>query len=136
MPNRGQATTVYQRAAQLWAVLAYAATNRQIITYPILSKLAGIPNPALGKMLEPIQTFCEKKKIPPLTVLVVKEKSGMPGTGFIAAADIPEARMRVFGSDWLKYGAPSPDNIKTTCGVLKQAVQSWGNARKRTIHLA
>jgi hypothetical protein len=115
MPNNDQSMTIYQRAAQFWAVLAFAATHHQVITYPILSKLVGMPNPALGKMLAPIQTFCEKKKLPPLTALVVKDTSGIPGTGFIAAQDIPAAQMKVFQFDWLKFGAPSPDNIKETC---------------------
>ncbi len=107
--------TIYQRAAQLWAVLAFAASNHQVITYSILSKLAGVPNPALGKMLEPIQTYCQRKRIPPLTVLVVKDKTGMPGTGFIAAPDIPAAQMEVFKFDWLKLGAPRPENIRKVC---------------------
>lgn len=103
---------IYQRAAQIWAVLAYAAINRQIITYKTLAKLVGMPTAALGGMLDPIQTFCQKKKLPPLTVLVVQQKSGLPGTGFIAAANIPKAQADVFNYNWMGLGAPSPENIE------------------------
>ncbi|MFA6468291.1 MAG: hypothetical protein WCW35_05285 [Bacteroidota bacterium] len=103
---------IYQRAAQFWAVLALAASNRQILNYKMLSRLVGMPPAALGGMLEPIQTFCQRNNLPPLTVLVVQQDSGLPGTGFIAAADIPKAQADVFNYDWLDFGAPSPDNIK------------------------
>jgi hypothetical protein len=106
--------SIYQRAAQIWAVLAWAATNRQVLTYSILSKLIGMPMPAIGGMLEPIQTYCQERGLPPLTVLVVQQDTGIPGAGFIAAQDIPAALMSVFKQDWLGYGAPSPDNIQTT----------------------
>lgn len=112
--EQGDTLNIYQRAAQFWAVLAYAATNRQIILYSMLGKLVGMPTNALGGMLEPIQTFCQKKKLPPLTVLVVQQKSGLPGIGFIAAKDIAKAQADVFNFDWIKFGAPSPDNIKKT----------------------
>ncbi len=103
---------IYQRAAQFWAVLALAASNRQILTYKMLSSLVGMPMAALGGMLEPIQTFCQKKKLPPLTVLVVQQESGLPGIGFIAAADIPRAQADVFNYDWISFGSPNPENIK------------------------
>lgn len=99
---------IYQRAAQFWAVLAFAARNRQTLTYEMLSRLVGMPRAALGGMLEPIQTFCQKKKLPPLTVLVVQQRTGLPGSGFIAAADIPSAQSKVFNYNWIRFGSPSP----------------------------
>jgi hypothetical protein len=108
---------VYQRAAQFWAVLALAARNRQILTYQMLASFVGMPMVALGGMLDPIQTFCQKKKLPPLTVLVVQQESGLPGTGFIAAADIPRAQADVFNYNWIEFGAPNPENIQ---GVVEE----------------
>ena len=43
-----------ERAAQIWSVLALAARNRQVLTYPIVSKLIGVPYAGLGQLLEPI----------------------------------------------------------------------------------
>jgi hypothetical protein len=62
-------------------------------------------------MLEPIQSYCLLKKLPPLTALVVSDSTGLPGTGFIAAAEIPKALVDVFAYDWLKHGAPKPEEF-------------------------
>ncbi len=47
-----------ERASQIRAVLAFAAKNRQSLTYGILSKLIGVPAAGLGKLLEPIKSYC------------------------------------------------------------------------------
>lgn len=101
-----------ERAAQLWSVLALAATNRQVLTYDIVAKLTGIPRPGLGQLLEPIQSYCLERGLPPLTILVVKEDTGIPGEGFIAAQDVPSAQMKVFSFKWLEHGAPSPEALE------------------------
>jgi hypothetical protein len=101
----------HERAAQIWSVLALAAHNRQILTYPMLSKLVGVPAPGLGQLLEPIQSYCIVNDLPPLTILMVKTDSGLPGAGFIAANDIPRVQQQVFAHDWLEKSAPSPDDF-------------------------
>jgi hypothetical protein len=108
--------TIYERAAQIWAVLALAARNRQILAYDIVGKLIGVPRQALGRMLEPIQSYCLVNHLPPLSILVISEQTGIPGTGFIAAQDIPRTQVEVFGFDWLAHTAPSPE-------ILEQAVK-------------
>ncbi len=108
--------TVFERATQVWAVLALAAHNRQILTYSIVAQLTGIPRVGLGKCLEPIQSYCMLKQLHPLTILVVSEKSGMPGLGFIAATDIPQKQQDVFKYDWVAHGGPSAE-------VLEKAVK-------------
>ena len=102
---------ISERAAQVWSVLALAARNRQVLTYDIVSKLIGVPRQGLGKLLEPVQSYCLLEKLPPLTILVVREDSGLPGAGFIAAQDIPKTQIEVFGYDWLDRGAPSPEDL-------------------------
>jgi hypothetical protein len=108
--------TIYERAAQIWAVLALAARNRQILTYDIVGKLIGVPRHALGRMLEPIQSYCLINNLPPLSILVISEQTGIPGTGFIAAQDIPKTQVAVFGFDWLSHSTPPPE-------VLEQAAK-------------
>jgi len=105
--------TKYERAAQLWPLLVLAATHRQVLTYDIVSKLTGVPRPAIGGFLDPIQQYCQVKKIPPLTVLVVSEKSGIPGEGFIAAQDVPKAQTEVFSFDWLGWGCPTVEKLSS-----------------------
>jgi hypothetical protein len=83
-----------------------------------LSKLIGVPPAGLGKLLEPIQSFCILERLPPLTILVVQTSTGLPGTGFTAASasEYAKAHMKVFRFDWLDYGNPGPER-------LEQAVQ-------------
>ena len=99
--------TTNERAAQIWSVLALAGRNRQVLTYNLVAKLTGIARVGLGQCLEPIQSYCLVRKLSPLTILVVSEKSGMPGVGFIAAQDIPRTQQEVFTYDWVAHGCPS-----------------------------
>jgi hypothetical protein len=101
----------HERAAQIWSVLALAAKNRQTLTYAMLSRLIGVPAPGLGQLLEPIQSYCLLYKLPPLTIVVVATDDGLPGSGFIAATDIPRNQNSVFAFDWLSHGAPTPEQF-------------------------
>jgi hypothetical protein len=105
----------YIRAAQIWPVLAWAACNRQTLTYGILGKLIGAPARSMGHMLDPIHAYCVEHRLPPLTALVVSSDSGIPGTGFRAAADVPKALQAVFSFDWLEIGgAPTADAFEAS----------------------
>jgi hypothetical protein len=99
--------TANDRAAQIWSILALAARNRQVLTYNLVAKLTGVARVGLGRCLEPIQSYCLLHQLEPLTILVVQEKSGLPGVGFIAAQDIPGTQQRVFSYDWVAHGCPS-----------------------------
>jgi hypothetical protein len=74
-----------ERSSQVWAVLAWAARNRQTLTYSDVSKLIGVPTAGLGPILDPIYSYCLLAKLPPLTILVVQKESGLPGPGFPVA---------------------------------------------------
>ena len=123
---------IHERAAQIWPVLSFAARNRQVLTYDIVGDLIGVPRFALAQLLEPIQSYCLLKKLPALTVLVVN-KSGEPGIGFIAAADVPQEQHRVFSKDWLAEHTPSPEELEKavtelpSCGISEAANIGEGN---------
>ncbi len=117
-----------ERAAQIWSVLAWAATNRQVLTYGILGKLIGVPARGLGHLLEPVQSYCLLKSLPPLTILVVSEDSGLPSSGFTAAGDIPKTQLSVFQHDWLKVGAPSPEDLAAALSQRPSRPQRSGTA--------
>ncbi len=104
-----------ERATQIWAVLALAARNRQILTYEIVGRLIGVPPRGLGQLLEPIQSYCLVKNLPPLTILVVQEGSGLPGSGFSAASanEFSKKQLDVFDFDWLEHGAPTPQALSS-----------------------
>ena len=103
---------VSERATQIWPVLALAARNRQILTYGLLGKLISVPPSGLGQLLEPIQSYCILHNLPPLSAIVVSKESGLPGTGFIAAEDVPREQMGVFDHDWLATGCPTPEALE------------------------
>ena len=100
-----------ERAAQIWPVLVLAARNRQVLTYSILGRLIGVPQAGLGQLLEPIQSYCLLSKLPPLTILVVGKDTGLPGSGFIAASDIPRHQALVFEHDWLSSAPPTTEQL-------------------------
>ncbi|ENP8449977.1 hypothetical protein [Vibrio parahaemolyticus] len=112
----------HERAAQIWPLLCFAAKNRQILTYSIVGDLIGVPRFALAQLLEPIQSYCLLNKLPALTVLVVN-KSGEPGLGFIAAKDLPLEQHKVFEHPWLEIHTPSPEDLEQavlrlpSCGI-------------------
>lgn len=100
-----------ERAAQIWSLLVLAARNRQTLTYDMVSKMIGVPRPGIGQFLEPIQSYCLINGLPPLTILVVQEDTGIPGVGFIAAEDIPSNQQKVFALDWTERGSPSVEEF-------------------------
>ena len=102
---------VYERAWQIWPSLVLCATKRQLLTYPELSKLIGVPQQGLGQLLEPIQSYCLIEDYPPLTSIVVGDNSGVPGEGFIAAQDVPSAQAKVFKHDWSQV-CPTTDQFE------------------------
>lgn len=56
--------TRYERAAQLWSVLTFAARSQQILSYEIAGRLVGVPRQAVGNFLGQVQDYCLQKAIP------------------------------------------------------------------------
>ena len=77
----------------------------------MVQELTGIAVIGIGGVLEPIQKYCKRHKLPPLTVLVVNEKTGLPGVGFKDAKNIFAAQARVFVYDWYRRKAPQPEDF-------------------------
>lgn len=101
---------LHERAAQTWAVLAWAAHHRQNMTYQQLSQATGMFTGGLGNVLALIQEYCKARQLPPLTVLVVQKDTGKPGPGF-EGQDIALAQAQVFNFDWLTHGNPQPEGL-------------------------
>ena len=115
-----------ERASQIWSVLAWAARNRQSLTYAHVAALIGVPAAGLGQLLEPIQSYCILNKLPPLTVLVVQQDSGLPGPGFTGATagDLAKAQQAVFAKDWLALGNPQAERLEAAVVELPSNGQS------------
>ena len=110
--------TKAERAAQIWSILTLAARSRQVLSYGLLSKATGLLPHYLGDYLEPIQSFCLIHQLPPLTVLVVQEASGVPGPGFSASTDIPRSQAEVFSTEWLEMHVPKPQHFTEAVAQL------------------
>jgi len=67
-----------ERAKKLWSILI---ALKEPITYKKLHELSGYHWRALRFPLSVIQNYCIRKNLPPLTILVVNEKTGLPGGG-------------------------------------------------------
>jgi hypothetical protein len=92
-----------QRALQIWSVLIGCAHRRETIRYDVLAKLIGFDGPPhwLSESLGRVMRFCEKRGLPPLTVLVVN-KSGKPSDGLITSQDFDQDRENVYDVPWLR----------------------------------
>ena len=87
------------RACQIWAVLTYAASKSQIITYGELSKATGLAAFGMDQALGYIQTHCQERGLPALTALVVQKDAGEPESGF-AKENACEEQMKSFNRSW------------------------------------
>ena len=66
-------------------------------------KGAGVMSSFLG----PVMWYCADRGLPPLTVLVVNQESGVPGDGFTTLhGALNEAREAVFRFDWFSLVPP------------------------------
>ena len=93
--------TDLQRAAQVWAVLVFAAhKSKKVVLYSELSKFTGITGP-VARQLGYIQRYCIEEMLPPLTAIVV-HKDGTAGTGLYTAtaSELSKAQKAVFNHDW------------------------------------
>jgi hypothetical protein len=104
--------TEHDRAAQLWSLLVFAARNQKILSYHNLEQLTGLAQQGGGNCLAPIQNYCEHHRLPPLTSIVVNERTGMPSESLMEAKDIFAAQARVFVYDWFAHKAPTPEDFQ------------------------
>ncbi len=105
--------TLAERAAQVWPLLAWAAKNKQTLTYTQVEKLTGMVARGLGNVLLQVLEYCESKKYPQLTVIVIGE-DGQPGSGIqdrMTPQEVQDARKEVFGFDWLNAKPPNPEDL-------------------------
>ncbi len=100
------------RAVQIWQILIGLACNRQTITYGMLGKKIGFEGAGtMGQFLGPIMLFCERNKLPPLTIVVVGETTGSPGEGLITIQNENSDRENVFHFDWYNLYPPSESDF-------------------------
>ncbi|MDO9529874.1 MAG: hypothetical protein Q7J27_12070 [Syntrophales bacterium] len=104
--------TRYQRASQIWSLLICAARNRKTYTYGDIADIlgfggAGVMAPILGC----IMWFCKENDLPPLTVLVVNQETGLPGQGLTTLEEVND-REAVFNFNWFGIEPPQNDDFE------------------------
>jgi hypothetical protein len=104
--------TQHERAAQLWSLLVLAARTQQVLSYGMVERLTGIPRQGVGNFLGPIEHYCKRHKLPPLSSLVVNEQKGLPSAGFTKTIDAVGAQVQVFAFDWFSHETPSPQDFR------------------------
>jgi hypothetical protein len=105
--------TIESRAQQLWIMLTSLARNRQTTQYGIVADELGWAGAGtMGQFLAPILYFCRENTLPPLTVLVVNQDTGLPGAGYGSADDVAKSREQVFAFRWHDYAPPTTTQLK------------------------
>jgi putative restriction endonuclease len=107
--------TLENRALQIWLILIGKAHNRQITTYGEVAEILAYKGAGvLQDMLGHISFYCVDNKLPPLTVIVVNQQTGLPGEGLLGVISLDELapeRERVFAHNWYAICPPSPDEL-------------------------
>lgn len=101
------------RASQCWQILISKASASSVLTYQELAELMGIHRRSLNRILGYIMFYCEQNLLPPLTSIVVRQDTGLPGEGFTAeqAASVPASHILVFRYDWFDIRPPTIDEF-------------------------
>jgi hypothetical protein len=113
-----------QRAQLAWQVLVAAAHNRQVLTYTIVAERIGMGAGTLAEVLGCIMYYCRQQSLPPLTVLVVKQDTGLPGEGLRTLEDLARDREAVFNTEWFKRMPPTEVELETALQVGRVATYS------------
>ena len=101
------------RAYQMWAVLTYAASKSQVVTYDELSMATGLVRPKVGKALEKLQKYCKAQKLPPITALVVSTQTGKPTNWSVKdMRRWPATLLEIHTHKWNRKNAPKSDALR------------------------
>ena len=65
----------------------------------------------MAHMLGHVYFYCKQNGLPPLTVLVVNQDSGLPGEG-VEWIEPDRCREQVFAFNWYGIWPPTPDEFK------------------------
>ena len=89
------------RAMQVWQILVAAAHERRTLTYGDLADILGFGGAGvLAQILGLIMNYCKSNNLPPLTILVVNQNTGLPGEGLTTVANLPQDRESVYRYNW------------------------------------
>lgn len=114
MPVRfySEIKTLEMRALQVFNILIGCAHRRETLTYKLLAQKVGHKGAGIfAQRLEMIMRWCADNKLPPLTVLVVNDNTGVPGSGLTSTESIHSDQERVFKFNWYDLVPPTAEEM-------------------------
>lgn len=107
----------YQRACQVWGILTCAASNSRLITYNVIRESIGVRSRrAIGVYLWLVKCYCEAKRLPEITSIVVDGQTGEPKVHF---DNWPRKVRNTFLCEWFGKKVPTPDDFADSEKPLK-----------------
>ena len=113
------------RAYQIYLILIGCAHNKQVVTYDYVAEVAKAGGPNLiSRQLKHIMFWCDEMNLPPLTVLVVRKDTGLPGEGLLTSEEMdghleghlpddwPAKQQEVFHTDWYDIVPPTSEELQ------------------------
>ena len=118
-----EALGVAKRARAIWLILIGKAQDRQVLTYKALGKMMSLGPRNLTWSLARVTAYCNEKKYPNLTTIVVKQEAGLPGPGLVTVHNktvesenrgeaFSRERERVFRRRWYELDPPTPAELE------------------------
>lgn len=97
----------------MWQVLISRASNRQTVTYQVLTQAVGgdIPPVAAGRYLHLLLVYCREKGLPSISTLVVNGYSGQPSQKSRYINRLYREREKVYGHNWFAIMPPSLEEL-------------------------
>ncbi len=98
-------TNRYGRFQEVWTLLTRAAAERHTLTYGQLAERlggrdAGQIARGMGRWLDPIAYYCDRRGLPRLSDLVVSQSTGVPGYKATSGGDFAAELETIFAYDW------------------------------------
>jgi putative restriction endonuclease len=109
------------RAQQIYQILIGLAYNRQTTTYGQLTDMLGFAGAGVfAGMLGHIMNWRQQHGLPPLTILVVNQETGLPGAGLVTPVKLHKEREQVFNCDWFDLVPPTAAELAAAHAVGHQ----------------
>jgi hypothetical protein len=89
----------------------------------------------LGQVLEPIQSYCLVHELPALSSLVVGASTGVPGSGFMIDADVPQEQARTYLWSWLEMTPPTAADLEEATKLLPSNGKGLQDLRRQVAML-
>ena len=111
----------FNRAALTWKILIECAKKNELITYKKLGEKIKAHHRVVRYPLDLIQKYCIKHDLPPLSILVI-DRNGNRGQGFIKQGDLKVLERKVKSFNWITISNPFLDKLiinKKYCNLSK-----------------